>query len=112
MLPDIFAVINCCVVAFSLFSSDIPTWSADKFMFSAMTHKIRGVRVDKYDSYVNALRQNVGLETWIWRKIVTSQRPHTKWKCPPYATEWIPPHENFLRTPLVPTPICENVASE
>jgi len=27
-----------------------------------MTHKIRGVRVDKYDSYVSTLRQNVGLE--------------------------------------------------
>jgi len=29
MQPDIFAVINCRVVALSLFSSDIVTWSAD-----------------------------------------------------------------------------------
>jgi len=27
MQPDIFAVINCCVVALSLFSSDILTWA-------------------------------------------------------------------------------------
>jgi len=27
--PDIFAVVNCYVVALSLFSSDIVTWSAD-----------------------------------------------------------------------------------
>jgi len=29
MQLDIFAVINCCIVALSLFSSDIPTCSAD-----------------------------------------------------------------------------------
>jgi len=29
--PDIFAVMNCCVVALSLFSFDIVTWSADSF---------------------------------------------------------------------------------
>jgi len=28
MQPDIFGVINCCVVAFVLFSSDSLTWSA------------------------------------------------------------------------------------
>ena len=27
--PDIFAVMNCCVVALSLFSSDNQTWSTD-----------------------------------------------------------------------------------
>jgi len=37
--PDIFAVMNCCVVALSVFSSDIVTWSADVFIFSA-----KGVR--------------------------------------------------------------------
>jgi len=26
-------------------------------------------------------------------------KAHTKYKWPPYATEWTP-HENFLRTPL------------
>ena len=27
--PDIFSVMNCCVVALSVFSSDILTWGAD-----------------------------------------------------------------------------------
>jgi len=58
---------------------------------SSMTHKLRGVRVDEYAYYVNKLRQNVGMETWIWRQIVTSQTAHTKYKWPPYATEWKPP---------------------
>jgi len=30
-----------------------------------------------------------------------SQRAHTKYEWPPYATEWNPPHESFLRTPLL-----------
>ena len=30
---------------------------------------------------------------------MTSQTAHTKYKWPPYTTEW-KPHENFLRTPL------------
>jgi len=49
---------------------------------------------------VNKLRQNVGLETGLWRQIVTSQTAHTKYKWLPYATEWKKPHENFLRTSL------------
>jgi len=65
-----------------------------------MTHKLRGVRADENAYYVNKLRQNVSLETWIWRQIVTSQTGHTKYKWPPRATEWNAPHENFLRTPL------------
>jgi len=32
-------------------------------MFSSMTHKLRGVRVDEYAYDANKLRQNVGLET-------------------------------------------------
>jgi len=56
-----------------------------------MTYKKRGGRVEEYAYYVNKLRQNVGLETWIWRQIVTSQRPLTTNKWPPYATEWTPP---------------------
>jgi len=62
--PDIFAVMNCCVVALSLFSSDILTWNADT-LFSAMTHKIMGVCVcvQEYTYYVNKLRQNVAMET-------------------------------------------------
>ena len=60
-----------------------------------MTHKITGANVEKYAYYVNKLRQNVGLETRIWRQTVTSQTAHTKYKWPPYATEWNPPMKNF-----------------
>jgi len=52
-----------------------------------MTYKIKGVDVEKYAFYVNKLRQNVGLETWKWRHIVTSQTAHTKYKWPPYDLE-------------------------
>jgi len=62
--------------------------------------KIRGVRVEEYAYYVNKLPQNVGLETWIWRQIVTPQRAYTKYKSPPYFIERTPPRENFLLTPL------------
>jgi len=31
--PDMFAVMNCCVVALSVFSSDILTFSADIFVY-------------------------------------------------------------------------------
>ena len=31
--PDIFAVMNCCVVALSVFSSDILTWSVDGLVY-------------------------------------------------------------------------------
>jgi len=72
--PDIFAVMNCCVVALSLFSSDILTWSADSYIQCSDTY--------------NELRQNVDLETCIWRQIVTSQTAHTKCKWPPYSAEW------------------------
>jgi len=69
------------------------------FIISAMAHKIR-VRVEEYAYYVNRLRQNIGLKTWIWRRIVTSQTAHTKYEWPPYATERNSPHGSFLRTPL------------
>ena len=67
-----------------------------------MTHKIRAVLVEEYAYYVNKLPLNVGLEAWIWRQIVTSQGAHTKYKWPPYATEWNP-YKSFLRTPLKTT---------
>ena len=51
-----------------------------------MTHKTRGVHVEEYAYYVNKLRQNVGLETLMWRQIVTSQTAHTKYKWPPHTT--------------------------
>jgi len=41
--------------------------------------------------YVNKLRQNVGLETWTRRQIMTSQTAHTKYKWPPYGPEPKPP---------------------
>ena len=91
--PDIFAAMNCCVVALSLFFSVNLNWSVG--LHSAMTHKIRGVDVEKYAYYVNKLRQNVGLETWIWRQIVTSQTAHTKYKWPPYDPERNPLMEIF-----------------
>jgi len=47
------------------------------------------VDVEKYAYNVNKLCQKVGLETWIWRQIVTSQRAHTKYKWPPCA--WMKP---------------------
>ena len=53
------------------------------------------MRVEEYVYYVNKRRQNVGLETWIWRQIVTSQRPLTTNKWPPYATERNPPMKIF-----------------
>jgi len=58
----------------------------------------KGVSVDEYAYYVNKRRQNVGLETWIWRQIVRSQKTaHHKhmttichwtppWEFSPYAT--------------------------
>ena len=76
-----------------------------------MTHKLREVDAEKYAYYVNKLRQNVGLETWTWRQIVTSQRAHTKYKWPSYDTEWIP-HEIILRTPLSLTEIRDYFSNE
>jgi len=52
---------NYCVVAFSVFSSDILTWNAD--CSYSVTHKLRGVRVEEYAYYVKTHQQNVGLET-------------------------------------------------
>jgi len=60
--PDVFAVMNCCAVALSLFFSDTLIWNAASLYFSALTHKLR-VRVDEYAYCVNKLRQNVALET-------------------------------------------------
>ena len=81
------------VVALSLFSSDILTWTADS-SYSVQWH-IKWVDVEENAYYVNKLGQNVGLETWAWRQIVTSQTAHIKYKWPPYATEWNPPMKIF-----------------
>jgi len=55
-----------------------------------MTHKIKGMRVEKYAYYVNKLSQNVGLETF-WRQIVTSQTEHTIYK-------WLPRY--WMKSPM------------
>jgi len=62
--PDIFAVMNCCILALGVYYTDSLTWSANSLysLFSAMTHRIRRVDVEKYAYYVNTLRRNVGLE--------------------------------------------------
>ena len=49
------------------------------------------MRVEEYAYYVNKLR----LKTWKWRRTVTLQKVHTKYKWPPYATEWNPPMKVF-----------------
>ena len=59
--PDIFAVMNYCVIVLCLFFSDSLTWSTDSLYCNDT--KIRGVDVEKFAGYVNKLRQNVGLET-------------------------------------------------
>ena len=61
---------------------------AKKNFIDVSLNKLRGVRVDEYAYYVKKLRQNVSLETWIWRHIVTSHTAYTKYRWPPYATEW------------------------
>jgi len=56
-----------------------------------MTHKNKESGcIEKRAYYANELRWNVGLETGLWRQIVTSQTAHNKYKCLPYATEWNP----------------------
>ena len=66
-----------------------------------MTHEIRRVDVEKYAYYVNKLRQNVVLGNMTMASNCDVQTAHIKYKWPPYATEWNPTHENFLRTPLM-----------
>jgi len=60
-----------------------------------------GVRVEEYAYYVNKFRQNVGLETWLWRDVKLWR--HKQWT-PNTNAHHTPlnetPHENFLRTPL------------
>jgi len=44
--PGIFAVMNCCVVALSAFSSDILTWSADILVYIQRQGRTRGRGMD------------------------------------------------------------------
>ena len=39
---DIFAVMNCCVVALSVFSSDILTWGADIWVYIQCQGRTQG----------------------------------------------------------------------
>jgi len=59
-----------------------------------MTRKIRIVGVEEY-AYCQQTSSKRCLETWIWRQIVSSQTAHTKYKWPPYATEWNAPMKIF-----------------
>ena len=71
-----------------------------------MTHNLRIVCAEEYLHNVNNLRPNVGLETWIWRQIVTSQTTYIKYKWPPYATEWnLAVKIFFVRHWTRPTPV-------
>jgi len=67
-----------------------------------MTQNMESGCIEKCAFYVKKLRHNVGLETGLWRQIVTSQTAHNKYRWLPYATEWTP-HENFLRALLSET---------
>jgi len=65
MQPNIFVVVNCCIIALSVSCFNSLTWSANSLysLFSAMTHKKkRSVDVEKYAYYVKKLYQSIGLE--------------------------------------------------
>jgi len=91
--PNIFAVMNCCVVALSLFSSDILTWSADS-LYSVQ--KIKGSACRRKC----ILCQQTSPKRWFGNMNMTSNcdvtnsghQPH-KW--PPHATEWKSPMKIF-----------------
>jgi len=60
------AVMDCRVVALSVFYSDILTWSADSLysvIFSSMTHKLRALRVTEYAYYVTNFAK-----TLVWKQ--------------------------------------------
>ena len=98
----VLTVVHCSDVVMSVFHSPVdfgflrcPNLERWLFIFSSVTHKISGVDVEKYAYYVNKLHQNVGLETWKWRQIVTSQTAHTKYKWSPYDPQPKPPPWKF-----------------
>ena len=92
--PDIFAVLNCCIVALSVFSSDIVTWSADS-LYSVQWH-IRRVRMEEY-AYIWC--QQTLPKRWFANMNITSNCDVTnspyQIQIPPYATEWNPPMKIF-----------------
>jgi len=96
--PDIFAVMNCCIVALSVFSSDIVTWSADS-SYSVQWHMRVHVK-----EYACILCQQTSPKHWFGNMNITTYCDVTN---SPYQIQittichWMnPPHENFLRTPL------------
>ena len=87
--PDIFAVMSCCVVALILFSSNTLIWSADS-LYLVKWH-IKDYECRRIYILCQQTSLKRWLETWIWCQNVTSRTAHTKYKWPPYATEWNPP---------------------
>jgi len=74
------------------------------FIFSAMTHKIRIVDVEKICILCQQTSPNRCLETWIWRKM-WRHKQHTLHTNDHHMPLNETPHENFLRTPLIWTNI-------
>jgi len=61
--PDIFAVMNCCIVALGVLYSDSLTWRADSLysLFSAMAHNIRWVEKNMHIMSTNLAK------TLVWK---------------------------------------------
>ena len=93
--PDIFAVMNCYVVALSAFSTDILTWSADS-LYSVQWHK-KGecVYTNMHIVSTNFAEMLVWKHVKFWRhkQHTANTNDHPR---PLNET----PNENFLRTPL------------
>jgi len=88
--PDIFVVTNCCIVVLGVVSYDSISWSLIVYIQCNDTQNKDSGCIEKCACFVKKLRLNIGLETGQWRQIVMSQRPHTKYKWLPHATEWKP----------------------
>ena len=97
--PDIFAIMNCSVLASSIFSFDILTWSAES-LYSVQWH-IRGSACRKICLWC----QQPSPKRWFGNMNTTSYCDGTNSAPRIQMTticHWMkPPHENFLRTPLL-----------
>ena len=87
--PGIFAVMNCCIVALSLFSSDILTWSPDS-LYSVQWH----IKKESECRWTCILCQQTSPKHWFGNMNMTSNCDITnsahQYKWPPRATEWNP----------------------
>ena len=98
--PDIFAVMNCCVEALSVFSSDILTWSANG-LYSVQWHiKWR----EWMQKNMHIISTNFA-KRLVWKHEYDVKLWHHKQPTPNTNDHHMPlnekpPHENFLRTPL------------